>query len=79
MSTDPNPNAFAYDVREIAARTKISEGKVWTEISSGELETITIGDRRLATPEQVARWLNRKAERARQRREQRGKQPHEAT
>jgi hypothetical protein len=65
---------FAFDVPEIATKAKVSEAKIWAEIAADELETILIGDRRLATPEQVQRWLERKAERARQSREQRAKE-----
>ena len=60
---------LAMNVLEIATAAKISEAKVWAEIKDGELETFQIGDRRLATPDQVDRWLQRKIERSRERRE----------
>jgi hypothetical protein len=59
---------LAFSVPEIAAGAKVSEAKIWTEIAEGELETILVGDRRLATPDQVERWLKRKAESAAQKR-----------
>jgi hypothetical protein len=61
----PSP-AFCYNVRQIAAGTNTSESLVWAEIARGELETMLIGDRRLATPAQIEKWLARKTERARQ-------------
>jgi predicted DNA-binding transcriptional regulator AlpA len=67
----PTTPTLALDVKEIAASVRISEGLVWKEIQTGDLETVMIGDRRLATPAQIEQWLQRKAERARQRREER--------
>jgi hypothetical protein len=60
---------LAYDVPEIAAGAKVSEAKIWMEIAEGELETILVGDRRLATPDQVERWLKRKEESAARKRQ----------
>jgi hypothetical protein len=68
------PPVLALSVPEIAAGAKISEAKVWAEIASGELETCVVGDRRLATPKQVERWLERKAARAAELREERARQ-----
>jgi hypothetical protein len=68
MTEPRTPPILAHDVREIAAGAKVSEAKVWQEIASGALETIVIGDRRLATPKQIEQWLERKAEHARERR-----------
>ena len=67
MTEQRTPPILAYDVAEIASGAKVSEAKVWQEIASGDLETGSIGDRRLATPKQIEQWLERKAEKARQR------------
>jgi excisionase family DNA binding protein len=64
---------LTYTVRELAASAKVSETKIWMEIADGELETILVGDRRLITPQQAERWLERKAARAKTVREQRAK------
>ena len=44
----------------------IGRTRLYEEINTGELETITIGDRRLITEEAIVRWLARKEEQARQ-------------
>jgi hypothetical protein len=63
-----NETKSAFNVKTVANRNSVSEGTIWGEIRRGELESLRIGDRRLITPEQEARWLERKAERERQRR-----------
>jgi hypothetical protein len=63
----------ASSVSEFAAEHRISEGKVWAEIAAGELESMRVGDRRLISDEQAARWRERKAEVARLHREERAK------
>jgi hypothetical protein len=70
---------LAYSVPAFAKANDVSESLIWREISDGELETLLAGDRRLITPEQGARWHERKAERARQHREARAaRQPQPA-
>ena len=68
------PSALAYDVPELAAAAKVGASTVWAEIASGECESILIGDRRLVTPAQAERWLERKAQRAQRIREERARQ-----
>ena len=58
---------LAWSIPDFAELHGISESKVWDELSNNELESMSVGDRRLITPEQRARWIERKAERARQR------------
>jgi hypothetical protein len=70
-SKDSTVPDVAFDVPMIASMAKISPAKVWAEIAANELETILIGDRRLATPAQIERWLERKAARAREKRAER--------
>jgi hypothetical protein len=60
----------ARSVPEVAAAYGVSDGLIWKEIAIGELESLLVGDRRLITDEQERRWRERKAERARQKREQ---------
>jgi hypothetical protein len=62
----PHHAPLTYNVRQLAAATGTSQSLLWKEIAAGELETLLIGDRRLATPAQIERWLARKTERARQ-------------
>jgi hypothetical protein len=61
----------AHSVPEVARRIGVSESLMWAEVGSGECESILIGDRRLITEEQETRYLERKAERARQKRDER--------
>jgi hypothetical protein len=67
----PMTTKLAYSVPEFAKANTVSESLIWREIGDGELETLLVGDRRLITPEQGARWHERKAEQARQRRAER--------
>jgi len=65
---------LAYSVPSLAKASDVSESLLWNEIRDGELESCLAGDRRLITPQQAARWLKRKANRAKQVREQRAKE-----
>jgi hypothetical protein len=67
MTTDDFERT-AFDVRTVARRAGVGESTIWAEIRHGELESFTIGDRRLVTPEMEARWIARKVERERQKR-----------
>ena len=64
---------LAWSIQDFAELHGISVSKVWDEIAQDELQTISVGDRRLVTPEQRSQWIERKAERARERRAARAK------
>jgi len=51
---------LAYTIDETCARLRIGRTKLYAEIAAGEIETFTIGDRRLITPEAQQRYLARK-------------------
>jgi hypothetical protein len=71
MPEDPKELQLAFSVPRFAAAHDVSESFIWNEIANGELESLLAGDRRLITPEQGARWRERKAELARQKRQER--------
>jgi excisionase family DNA binding protein len=54
---------LAYTIDETCVRLRISRTKLYAEIAAGEIETFTIGDRRLITPEAQLQYLARKQER----------------
>ena len=64
---------LAWSIPEFAKLHCVGESTIWNELAAGELESISVGDRALITPEQRERWLVRKAENARQRRAARAK------
>jgi hypothetical protein len=77
---EPAPK-LAYSVQQFAAATDTSPSFIWQQIGKGELESCKAGDRRLITPEQGQRWLERKAEEARAKADQglrRGRKPRSA-
>jgi hypothetical protein len=73
MPRDPSLPVLALSVPEFAAANNVSPALIWNEIAEGELETLLAGDRRLITPEQGARWHERKAARARAKQEERAR------
>jgi hypothetical protein len=64
---------LAWSIATFAKLNDLGESTIWNEIAAEELETMAVGDRTLITPEMRDRWVERKAERARQRRAARAK------
>jgi excisionase family DNA binding protein len=48
---------MAYTVKESAALSSVSERTIWTLIKSGELKSITVGNRRLIRHEDLTEFL----------------------
>jgi hypothetical protein len=71
MATNSPLPKLGYNIGEFAEAADLSESFVRAEIARNELETCLAGDRRIITPDQAARWLERKAERARQKQAER--------
>jgi hypothetical protein len=67
-------STLGYTPDEVATAAQVSVALIRKEISLGELESLLIGDRRLIRPDQLERWLQRKAERAKRQRAQRARQ-----
>lgn len=56
-STENADNAFLLTVEEAAARLRIGRTKTFALVSSGAIESVTIGRRRLIPPEAVAAYV----------------------
>src|SRR5262245_49561149 len=52
------PGKLAYSVRELVDATGVSRSAIYLEITSGRLQSIKIGRRRIIIKEQAVAWLN---------------------
>lgn len=50
---------LALTVEEAAQRAKVGRTLIFHELKAGRLDSMKIGRRRLISPEQLKRWLNR--------------------